>query len=54
MKKTNQHLKKILGFPVWKKNYYEHIIRNENYLNNIIKYIRNNPENLGKDNLFQL
>jgi putative transposase len=29
--------------PVWQKNYYEHIIRNENDLNNIQKYIETNP-----------
>ena len=27
----------------WQRNYYEHIIRNENELNRIRQYIRNNP-----------
>ncbi len=31
------------GIPVWQRNYYEHIIRNEESLNNIRKYIINNP-----------
>ncbi len=31
------------GTPVWQRNYYEHIIRNENALNNIRRYIINNP-----------
>ena len=31
------------GTPVWQRNYYEHIIRNENALNNIRQYIINNP-----------
>ena len=31
------------GKPVWQKNYYEHIIRNENDLNNIRKYLELNP-----------
>ena len=31
------------GTPVWQRNYYEHIIRNENALNNIRQYIVNNP-----------
>ena len=31
------------GTPVWQRNYYEHIIRNENSLNNIRQYIINNP-----------
>jgi REP element-mobilizing transposase RayT len=32
-------------FPgkLWQKNYYEHIIRNENELNHIREYIANNP-----------
>ena len=28
---------------LWQRNYYEHIIRNENELNKIRKYIQNNP-----------
>jgi REP element-mobilizing transposase RayT len=31
------------GVPVWQKNYYEHIIRNEDELNRIREYIINNP-----------
>ncbi|MGB5289071.1 MAG: transposase [Ignavibacteriaceae bacterium] len=31
------------GKLVWQKNYFEHIIRNENDLNNIRKYIELNP-----------
>ena len=31
------------GFPVWQRNYYEHIIRNEDELNRIREYIINNP-----------
>ncbi len=29
--------------PFWQRNYYEHIIRNENELNRIREYIQNNP-----------
>mgnify|MGYP001772887232 CR=1 FL=1 len=29
--------------PVWQRNYYEHIIRNEESLNRIREYIVNNP-----------
>lgn len=29
--------------PVWQRNYYEHIIRNENELDSIREYIINNP-----------
>lgn len=43
---TTKHInefRKMLGFPVWQRNYYEHIIRNERDLNRIRKYIINNP-----------
>lgn len=29
--------------PVWQRNYYEHVIRNEDDLNEIREYIANNP-----------
>jgi putative transposase len=32
-----------LGYPVWQRNYYEHIIRNEDELYKIREYIRGNP-----------
>ena len=37
---------------IWQRNYYEHIIRNERELNNIARYIVNNPLNwqLDRDN----
>ncbi len=31
------------GVPVWQRNYYDHIIRNEKELNKIREYIINNP-----------
>ena len=31
------------GAPVWQRNYYEHVIRNEKSLNKIREYIANNP-----------
>ena len=31
------------GTPIWQRNYYEHIIRDEESLNRIRKYIINNP-----------
>ncbi|MBI4211506.1 MAG: transposase, partial [Deltaproteobacteria bacterium] len=30
--------------PVWQRNYYEHVIRNEDSLNQIREYIFNNPD----------
>jgi|GEM_PF-2687889 len=36
---------------VWQRDYYEHIIRDEESLNAIRKYIANNPEKLNKNRL---
>ena len=38
-------------FPgkLWQRNYYEHIIRNENDLSRIREYIFNNPANWAND-----
>jgi len=41
-KEINQLLNRT-GQPFWQRNYYEHIIRNEEELNRIGQYIRNNP-----------
>ncbi|MHB8104719.1 MAG: transposase [Dehalococcoidales bacterium] len=35
-------LRKTPGLPVWQRNYYAHIIRNEEELNSIREYIENN------------
>ena len=37
------------GAPVWLRNYYERVIRNERELNAIRKYIQDNPANWEKD-----
>ena len=37
------------GIPVWQRNYYEHIIRDEESLARISKYIVENPARWGKD-----
>jgi REP element-mobilizing transposase RayT len=36
--------------PVWQRNYYEHIIRNEKDLKNITDYIHANPLLWEQDN----
>lgn len=41
-KRINQ-LRNMPENPVWQRNYYEHVIRSENELNCIRKYIKNNP-----------
>lgn len=37
---------------IWQRNYYEHVIRDENSYHRIAEYIINNPENWEKDNFF--
>jgi putative transposase len=36
-------LRNTIGLPVWQRNYYEHIIRDEDNLNRIREYIVTNP-----------
>ena len=43
-RRINDH-RGMRGVPVWQRNYYEHIIRNDNELNRIREYIMNNPSN---------
>jgi putative transposase len=43
---TTRHINALRGTPgspVWQRNYYEHIIRNEESLNRIREYIKTNP-----------
>jgi putative transposase len=42
-------VRKSLGSPVWQRNYYEHIIRNEKELFEIRKYIEQNALNWSMD-----
>ncbi len=37
------------GIAVWQRNFYDHIVRNEEELNNIRQYIIDNPANWGLD-----
>jgi len=37
------------GAPVWQRNYYEHVIRNESSLNDIRFYIQTNPMQWAED-----
>jgi REP element-mobilizing transposase RayT len=43
------HMRGTPGTPVWQRNYYEHIIRNERELFAIQRYIRDNPQKWGLD-----
>jgi len=37
---------------LWQRNYYEHIIRDEDELNHVRKYISDNPKNWENDKLY--
>ena len=39
--------------PIWQRNYYEHIIRNQRELQAITDYIQTNPQNWEKDSEYQ-
>jgi REP element-mobilizing transposase RayT len=39
----------VSGIPVWQRNYYEHIIRNDKELYEVRKYIEINPLNWEND-----
>jgi REP element-mobilizing transposase RayT len=43
--KQINHLRNTPGKPVWQRNFFDHIIRNENELDAIRKYIQTNPFN---------
>ncbi len=43
-------LRRTAGIPVWQRNYYEHIIRNDDEHNRIQIYIESNPVNWMDDN----
>jgi len=42
------------GIPVWQRNYHEHIIRNQQSLDRIRRYIAENPENWTLDRNYPL
>jgi len=39
----------VSGRPLWQRNYYEHVIRNEQDLLDIRQYIANNPKRWALD-----
>jgi len=42
-------IRNMPGAKLWQRNYYEHVIRNENELNRIQQYIINNPDKWESD-----
>jgi putative transposase len=49
--KRINNLRNAPGTPVWQRNYYENLIRNETSLTTIRHYILNNPQNWESDQL---
>ena len=47
-KQINKH-RNIQGIPVWQRNYYENIIRNEEIYNKVSEYIKTNPQRWTED-----
>jgi REP element-mobilizing transposase RayT len=47
-KRINQ-IRNTPGIPVWQRNYYEHVIRNDEELNHIRKYVTGNPMKWAED-----
>lgn len=39
----------MIGLPVWQRDYYDHIIRNETDWSNIRSYMHSNPDNWAQD-----
>jgi REP element-mobilizing transposase RayT len=51
---VTKHINLLRGTPVWQRNFYERIIRDENELNGIRDYIQNNPAQWEQDDLHPL
>jgi REP element-mobilizing transposase RayT len=45
--------KNFSPLPIWQRNYYDHIIRNETAYNRIVQYIINNPSNWKEDKFYK-
>jgi len=45
---------KELDFKIWQRNYYEHIIRNDQSYERISDYIRDNPKRWNKDKFYKI
>ena len=47
---TKGHISKQIGFSIWQKSYYDHVIRNQEDYNEIFEYIENNPKRYALEN----
>ena len=52
IKQYKMAVSKKLGYSIWQKSYYDHIIRNEKEYYMIKEYIQNNIINWKKDKYF--
>lgn len=52
IKQYKEKVTKQIGYSIWQKSYYEHIIRNENEYYKIKQYIQNNVINWEEDKYF--
>ena len=52
VKQYKEHVTKQIGFSLWQKSFYDHIIRDESEYQAICQYIDSNPENWENDRFF--
>lgn len=52
IKQYKMHVSKIIGYSIWQKSFYEHIIRDEKEYWKIKKYIKDNIINWKQDKYF--
>ncbi|OGT03073.1 MAG: hypothetical protein A2143_09885 [Gallionellales bacterium RBG_16_57_15] len=50
-KRINE-IRQLPGIPVWQRNYYEHVIRNEDDYRQIAEYVADNPHRWAEDTLY--
>ncbi len=43
---------KQIGFPIWQKSFYDHVIRDENDYIRVCEYIGNNPVKRSEDQYY--
>jgi REP element-mobilizing transposase RayT len=49
VKEMKSFATKQIGYSIWQRSFYDHIIRNENDYRRIAEYVENNPANWEKD-----
>jgi len=52
MQQMKGYVTKRIGFPVWQKLFYDHVIRNEQDYLDICEYIENNPAKWKEDRFY--